>query len=100
MKIPLPLVLWFLRWELRRLRALILRLRRREGILSFHAEKGGPFAREAASLAAALQCILSDHLVPAADALEAALSNREPLPEEPEDDESNDEKEDDGEDAA
>jgi len=73
---------WFLRWELHRLRALILRLRRREGTLSFLAERGGPFAREAAALAAALQCILSDQLVPAADSLERSLFNREPLPEE------------------
>jgi hypothetical protein len=87
MKNPFPVHRWFLRWELRRLRTLILRLRRREGSLSFHAERGGPFAPEAKALAADLQCILSDHLVPAADALEAALLNRELLPEEPTDDE-------------
>ncbi len=85
MKNPLPLVRWSLRWELRRLRALVLRLRRREGTLSFHAERGRPLAGEARTLAADLQCILSDRLVPAADALERALFRRDPLPEEPDD---------------
>lgn len=75
---------WFLRWELRRLRALVLRLRRREGTLSFHAERDKPFAREAAALGASLQCILADHLGPAADDLERAISDLEPLPEEEE----------------
>lgn len=80
MKNPLPWTRWLLRWYLRRLRALILRLRRREGTLSFYAERGGPFAQEAAALAADLQCVLSDHLVPAADGLERAITSRAPLP--------------------
>lgn len=62
------------------LRFLVERLRRREGTLSFHAERQGPFAREAAALAAALGCILTDRLGPALDALERAASDREPLP--------------------
>ncbi len=85
MRNPLPFTRWLLRRELRRLRALVLRLRRREGTLSFYSERGGPLVRQVASLAADLQCILSDHLVPAADALERALFNREPPQEEPED---------------
>jgi hypothetical protein len=61
-----------MRWAARFLRWWIERLRRREGTLSFHAERNGPFAREAESLAGDLGCVLTDHLGPAADALERA----------------------------
>jgi hypothetical protein len=63
---------WWLRW-------IIESLRRREGSLSFHAEQAGPFAPQALTLAAALGCILTDHLGPAADALERAAVNEELL---------------------
>jgi hypothetical protein len=72
--------------EHRRLRKMIGRLRRREGSLALHAEQRGPFARQAEALAAALGCILIDHLGPAVDALEREAVSEEPLPE-PEEDE-------------
>lgn len=58
--------------DLRRLRRMIERQRRQEGSLSFYAEQRGPFARQAQTLAAVLGCVLTDHLGPAADALERA----------------------------
>jgi hypothetical protein len=69
---------WWLRWT-------IERLRRREGSLSYHSERNGPFARQAEAFAGVLGCILTDHLGPAADALEREARNREPLPEVEED---------------
>jgi hypothetical protein len=56
-------------WWLRRM---IESLRRREGSLSFYAERNSPDATEAEVLAGDLGCILNDHLGPAADALERA----------------------------
>ena len=78
---PFPIVRWLLRWERHRLRRMIGRLRRREGTLSFQAEQGGPHAAIASALAADLGCILTDHMAPAADALERAARSVEPLPE-------------------
>lgn len=72
MKNPLRPARRSLRWAASFLRWWIERLRRREGTLSFHAERNGPFAREAEALAGDLGCILTDHLGPAADALERA----------------------------
>ena len=69
---------WWLRW-------MIECLRRREGNLSFHAEQGGFYSRQAEALAAALGCILTDHLGPAADALERGAQNEDLLPEDLED---------------
>ena len=64
---------WWLRW-------MIEALRRREGSLSFHAEQGGFYARQAETLAATLGCILTDHLGPAADALERGAQSEDLLP--------------------
>ena len=82
MRNPLPFVRWLLRLELLRLRAMIARLRRREGTLSFQAEQGGPHARYAELLAADLGCILTDDLDPALDALDRALAGEPPRLEE------------------
>jgi hypothetical protein len=79
MSSPFPFLRWLLRWEHHRLRRMIARLRRREGTLSFRAEQGGPDAGYAEVLAADLGCILTDHLDPAADALEKAARGVEPL---------------------
>lgn len=65
---------WWLRW-------MIQTLRRREGSLSFHAEQRGFYARQAEALAAALGCILTDLLGPAADALERGALDQDLLPE-------------------
>ena len=77
---PFPFVRWILRWELRRLRKTVARLRRCEGTLSFNSEQGGASAARAGALAATLGCILTDHLDLAVDELEKAAEGVEPLP--------------------
>jgi hypothetical protein len=78
MKNPIPSARRSMRWAAAFLRWMIERLRRREGTLSFHAERNGRFARESEVLAGDLGCILTDHLGPAADALERAARAPDP----------------------
>lgn len=81
LKNPLPATRRALRWEAFCLRRRIERLRRRKGSLSFHAERGGPHAKQAEALSGVIGAILADLLGPAADSLEREGRNTEPLPE-------------------